>query len=414
MRNGSTKQKDASRVCWNELDGWIRGQVQVLIQNALEEEVAELLGRSRHARREGIDAPEAYRNGYGKPRQLTLANGTVSVRRPRVRNLEERFESRILPLFVRRSGAVADLLPELYLHGLSLGDFDLALRGLLGDKAPLSASTVSRLKEKWQAEYAAWSCRRLDELEVVYLWVDGVYLRAGLEKDKAALLVAVAGLSDGRKVLVAMQAGHRESEDAWSTLLRALRERGMNVPRLVLGDGNLGIWAGMRNVFPGAEEQRCWNHRIVNILTKVPKRSQAQAKLMLRAIPYAETAEEARRLKGVFQKWCRGCGLHPAAELIDRDWERMVTFYCFPKDHWRHLRTSNAIESPFAALRLRTDAAKRFKKVENATAVVFKMFLVAEKRFRKLNSPELLREVYLGVRFHNGVPVKRQETEAAA
>lgn len=414
MKDGNTKQKDASRVCWGELEGWVRGQVQGLIQNLLEEEVTELIGRHRHARRQGIDAPEAYRNGYGKPRRLTLSSGTVTVRRPRVRNLEERFESRILPLFVRRTGAVADLLPELYLHGLSLGDFDLALRGLLGEKAPLSASTVSRLKEKWQVEYAAWSRRRLDELEVVYLWVDGVYLRAGLEKDKAALLVAVAGLADGRKVLVAMQAGHRESEDAWGALLRDLRERGMNVPRLVLGDGHLGIWAGLRNVFPEAAEQRCWNHRIVNVLTKIPKRSQAQARMMLRGIPYANTIEEAVRLKDEFQKWCRGRGLHPAADLIDSDWDRMVTFYRFPKAHWRHLRTSNAIESPFAAVRLRTDAAKRFKKVENATAVVFKMLLVAEKRFRKLNSPELLKEVFLGVTFHNGVPLKRQQTEAAA
>jgi len=414
MKDGNTKQKEASRVCWGELESWVRGQVQGLIQNLLEEEVTELIGRQRHERRCGVDAPEAYRNGHAKPRRLTLSSGTVTVRRPRVRNLEERFESRILPLFVRRTRAVADLLPELYLHGLSLGDFDLALRGLLGEKAPLSASTVSRLKEKWQGEYGVWSCRRLDELEVVFLWVDGVYVKAGLEKDKAALLVAVAGLSDGRKVLVAMNAGHRESEDSWSALLRDLRERGMNAPRLVLGDGNLGIWAGLRNVFPEAEEQRCWNHRIVNILTKIPKRSQPQARMMLRAIPYADTAEEATRLKGVFQKWCRARGLHPAAELIDRDWERMVTFYRFPKDHWRHLRTSNAIESPFAFLRLRTDAAKRFKKVENATAVIYKMFLVAERRFRKLNSPELLKEVFLGVTFHNGMPVKRQQTEAAA
>ena len=226
--------------------------------------------------------------------------------------------------------------------------------------------------------------------------------------------MAVAGLADGRKVLVALEAGHRESEECWSALLRDLRDRGMSMPRLVLGDGHLGIWAGLRNVFPESEEQRCWNHRIVNILAKVPKRSQAQARMMLRVIPYAETVEEAVRLKGVFQKWCRERGLHAAAELIDHDWDRMVTFYRFPKDHWRHLRTSNAIESPFAALRLRTDAAKRFKKVENATAVVFKMLLVAEKRFRKLNAPELLKEVFLGVTFHNGVPVKRQHTEAAA
>jgi transposase-like protein len=414
MKDESTKAKDASRICWGELELWLRGQLQGLVQGLLEEEVTELIGRCRHERRNGIDENPAYRNGHGKPRHLTLSSGTITVRRPRVRNMEERFESRILPLFVRRTSQVADLLPELYLHGLSLGDFDLALRGLLGEKAPLSASTVARLKEKWQAEHAEWSRRSLQGLEVVYLWVDGVYLKAGLEKQKAALLVAVAGLADGRKVLVALEAGHRESEECWSALLRDLRDRGMTMPRLVLGDGHLGIWAGLRNVFPEAEEQRCWNHRIVNILAKVPKRSQAQARMMLRAIPYAETVEEAARLKGVFQKWCRGLALHAAAELIDHDWDRMVTFYRFPKDHWRHLRTSNAIESPFAALRLRTDAAKRFKKVENATAVVYKMLLVAEKRFRKLNAPELLKEVFLGVTFHNGVPVNRQQTEAAA
>jgi putative transposase len=414
MGNKNTKGKGASRVCWTELESWVRGQVQRLIQDLLEEEVTELIGRERHERRHGIDMPSGYRNGHGKPRHLTLSMGTVTVRRPRVRNLEERFESRILPLFVRRTSEVSDLLPELYLHGLSLGDFDLALRGLLGEKAPLSGSTVARLKEKWQAEHAQWSRRSLKGLEVVYLWVDGIYVKAGLEKDKAALLVAVAGLSDGSKTLVALEAGFRESESSWSALLRSMRERGMGAPRLVLGDGHLGIWSGLRNVFPEVEEQRCWNHRIINVLTKVPKRRQAQARLMLRAIPYTETVEEATRLKGAFQKWCREQGLRDAADLIDQDWDRMVTFYRFPKDHWRHLRTTNPVESPFAALRLRTSAAKRFKKVENATAVIFKMFMVAEKRFRKLNSPELLKEVFLGVRFHNGLPVKNQEMEVAA
>lgn len=414
MGNKNTERKDASRVCWSELEGWVRGQVQGLIQDLLEEEVTELIGRQRHERRTGIDESSVYRNGYGKPRHLTLSSGTVTVRRPRVRNVEERFESRILPLFVRRTSTVADLLPELYLHGLSLGDFDLALRGLLGEKAPLSASTVARLKEKWQAEHVQWSRRSLKDLEVVYLWVDGIYVKAGLEKDKAALLVAVAGLSDGRKTLVALEAGYRESESSWSAVLRDLRERGMGAPRLVIGDGHLGIWSGLRNVFPEAEEQRCWNHRLINILAKVPKRLQAQARIMLRTIPYAETVQEAVRLKGVFQKWCREHGLHPAAELIDHDWDRMVTFYHFPKDHWRHLRTSNVIESPFAALRLRTAAAKRFKKAENATAIIFKMLLVAEKRFRRLNAPELLKEVFLGVRFHDGVPVKNQGRKVAA
>jgi transposase-like protein len=328
--------------------------------------------------------------------------------------LEERFQSRILPLFARRTAKVADLLPELYLHGLSHGDFELALRGLLGEQAPLSASTVARLKQKWQAEYEEWSFRSLQDLEVVYLWVDGVYVKAGLKRQKAALLVAVAGLSDGRKVLVALEAGHRESEASWSGLLRTLRDRGMKTPPLVIGDGHLGIWAAMRHVFPEAEEQRCWNHRILNVLDKLPKKAQARAKIMLRALAYARSLEEAGQLKRTFQNWCQAQGYSAAAHLLEQDWDRMVTFCRFPKDHWIHLRTSNIVESPFAALRLRTDAAKRFQKVENATAVIFKMLLIAEKRFRRLNAPELLQEVYLGVKFVNGLPEQEERMGVAA
>lgn len=410
----STRKQQPSRVCWEKLEAWVRSQVQEWIQSLLEEEVTELLGRGWYERRQRIDASQGYRNGYHDPRHLTLSCGTVSVRRPRVRGLEERFQSRILPLFVRRTEKVGALLPELYLHGLSQGDFELALRGLLGEKAPLSASTVARLKQKWQAEYEEWSFRSLPDLEVVYLWVDGVYVKAGLEKEKAALLVAVAGLSDGRKVLVALEAGHRESEASWSGLLRTLRDRGMKTPRLVIGDGHLGIWAALRHVFPEAQEQRCWNHRILNVLDKLPKKTQARAKIMLRALAYAGTLEEAERLKGTFQIWCQAQGYPAAGQVLEQDWDRMVTFYRFPKDHWIHLRTTNVVESPFAALRLRTDAAKRFKKVENATAVIFKMLLIAEKRFRRLNAPELLQEVYLGVKFVNGLPEKEEKMGVAA
>lgn len=414
MGDKNTGKQESSRVCWEELEGWVRSQVQEWIQALLEEEVTELLGRDWYVRRQGIDAPKGYRNGYHDPRHLTLSCGTVSVRRPRVRGLEERFQSRILPLFARRTVEVGALLPELYLHGLSQGDFDLALRGLLGEQAPLSASTVARLKQKWQAEYEEWSCRSLQDLEVVYLWVDGVYVKAGLEREKAALLVAVAGLSDGRKVLVALEAGHRESEASWSDLLRTLRDRGMQAPCLVIGDGHLGIWAALCHVFPQAEEQRCWNHRILNVLDKLPKKAQARAKILLRALAYAETREEAERLKRIFQNWCQTQGYTAAAQVLDQDWERMVAFYRFPKDHWIHLRTTNVVESPFAALRLRTDAAKRFQKVENATAVIFKMLLIAERRFRRLNAPELLQEVYLGVKFVDGLPEKQERMGVAA
>ncbi len=228
MRNQSTPTTPESRVGWETLEDFVRGHVQTFVQRILEEEVSERLGRSRSQRRSQVDPEPGYRNGYGKPRKLTLSNGTISIRRPRVRGLSERFQSRILPLFQRQTREVSELLPELYLHGLAEGDFDLALRGLLGEGAPLSASSIARLKVVWQAEYEAWKGRSLAELEVVYLWVDGVYVKAGLEKDKAAVLVAVAALRDGRKVVVAVESGARESTASWSALLRDLKERGMS------------------------------------------------------------------------------------------------------------------------------------------------------------------------------------------
>ena len=201
-----------------------------------------------------------------------------------------------MPLFAKRTREVRELIPELYLQGLAQGDFDLAFRGLFGEEAPLSGSAVSRLKEKWQAEWALWQSRSLEDLEVVYLWADGAYVKAGLEKDKAAILVIVAALSDGRKVVVSTQ--------SWSEVLRDLKRRGM-CPRLVVADGHLGIWSSFRNVYPEADEQRYWNHRIVNVLGKAPKRLHQSALLTLRQIPYAETRQEAERLKKVFQYWCR-------------------------------------------------------------------------------------------------------------
>jgi transposase-like protein len=407
MRKKSIERKDVSSPVWEELETWVRGQVQGLIQDILEEEVTAFLGRRKSERRGAVDAPPGYRNGYGKPRKLALSNGTITVRRPRIRDLEERFESRILPLFFRRTKEVADLLPELYLHGLSQGDFDLALRGLLGDGAPLSASSVGRLKAKWQGEYEGWASRSLEGEEVVYLWVDGVYVKAGLEREKAALLVALAGLSDGRKVFVAITPGHRESTESWSEVLRDLKRRGMNVPRLVIGDGHLGIWGALRNVYPEVDEQRCWNHRILNVLDKIPKRHQRSAKGLLLKIPKADTRQAAERLKKKFQKWCGENGCEAGGDLLDQDWDRMVKFYDYPKAHWKHLRTTNPIESPFAAVRLRTNAAKRFKRVENATALIWKTMMIAEQRFRKLDMPELLQDVHRHACFVNGLKIAR-------
>jgi len=414
MGEQSTEGRTESRTEWATLETFARAEIQHWLQRILEEEVTELLGREKSTRRVAVDAPAGYRNGHGKPRRVTFSNGTVSVRRPRVRGLTDRFASRVLPLFKRRTEEVGRLLPELYLHGLAEGDFDLALRGLLGDGAPLSASVVARLKTGWQAEYDAWRTRSLVDLEPVYLWVDGIYVKAGLEKEKAAMLVVIAGLRDGRKIVLAVESGARESTPSWSAILRDLKQRGLRSPRLVIGDGHLGIWGALANVFPSAAEQRCWNHRIVNVLDKLPKNAQGTAKLLLLKIPYAETRAEAERLKRAFTTWCDKRGYRDAAQILDADWERMVTFYAFPKAHWKHLRTTNPVESPFAAVRLRTTAAKRYKRVERATAVIWKTLLIAERTFRCLDASELLAEVAEGATYVDGVRVTKRETEAAA
>ena len=417
MGKQTTNGSQPSRIVWDNLEEWVRRKVQELIQSLLEEEVTELIGRRKSERRKVVDSSPAYRNGYGKARRLTMGCGTVTVYRPRVRGLEQRFESRVLPMFARRTAEVNKLIPQLYLHGLSLGDFDLALRGLLGEAAPISASTVARLKESWQAEWGEWRKRPLDGLEVLFLWVDGIYVKAGLEKAKAALLVIIGGLSDGRKVILTVEPGYRESTESWSDVLRDLKKRGMNCPRLVTGDGNLGIWGALNNVYPEALEQRCWNHKIVNVLDKLPKKVQPQAKWRLQDIAYAESRPEAEEKRDLFLAWCRKEGQRAAGDTLVRDWERMVTFYQFPKEHWKHLRTTNVVESPFAALRLRTDAAKRYRKVENATAVIWKMLMLAERRFRRLDAPEKLMQVYLGFgvgETHGGTEIKREEVLAVA
>ena len=414
MREKSTELVATSSPTWETLEAFARQSMQQFLQRLLEEEVDGLLGRGRYERRAAVDAVAGYRNGLGKPRRLSVSSGTITLQRPRVRGLSERFESRLLPAFKRRTEEVGQLLPELYLHGLAQGDFDLALRGLLGDGAPLSAPSIARLKAGWQAEYELWKTRSVADLEVVYLWVDGVYVKAGLEKDKAAILVVLAALRDGRKVILAVESGYRESTESWAALLRDLKRRGLQAPKVVIGDGHLGIWGALAAVFPEAAEQRCWNHRLLNILDKLPLTRQAEARSLLTQIPYAATREEAERLKRAFQTWCTKRGYAEVGRALERDWERMMTFYQFPREHWKHLRTSNPVESPFAAVRLRTAAAKRFKKVENATAVIWKTLLIAEKTFRRLDAPELLAEVASGVLYVNGVRAVNRRTEVAA
>jgi transposase-like protein len=407
MKNQNIKGVEISRTKnYEMLEGLVREKVQGFIQDILEEEVSEFFGREKSEWRSGrVDMALGYRNGYGKPRKLSLMSGTVTLKRPRVRGTEVPFESRILPLFKRRTKEVSEMIPELYLHGLATGDFELALRGLLGEGAPLSVGSLQRLKAKWQLEYESWKKRDVSSLKIVYLWADGLYVKAGLEKDKAALLVIIGVDTEGRKHIVACESGYRESKESWSAILRDLKSRGLKLGRLTIADGHLGIWAALLDNHPEGEEQRCWNHKIVNVLDRLPKRLRAEAGERLGQMPYAETQVECEKMRDDFVK--RYQDEQPkACEILMRDWERMVTFYSFPKEHWTHIRTTNVVESPFNAIRLRTNAVRRYKKVQNATAMIWKLLLVAEKRFRTLKCSEKLEEVYDGRQYKDGIAIE--------
>ena len=383
--------------------------MQGWLQELLEDEVTRFLGRAKSER--GGER-RGYRNGHGKPRRFAMMNGTVEVRRPRVRNTAERFESQILPYFRRRSKELGQLLPELYLHGLATGDFEQAMRGLLGSGAPLSRASIQRLKSTWQLEYDEWVSQDLSGLEVVYQWADGLYVKAGIAKERAALLVIIGALSDGRKVLLACQSGQRESTESWSRILRDLKHRGLELGQLTIADGHLGIWAALAEQHAEGREQRCWNHKAMNVVDHLPKTEQPAARTLLHDMAFAESRAQCEKKRDQFVR--RYKNSYPkAGETLLRDWDRMVTFYDFPKEHWPHLRTTNIVESPFDIVRLRTNAARRYKRVENATAMIWKLLRVAEKSWRRLKGSDLLREVYDGQRFVDGIKVLKKSKAAA-
>ena len=330
MKEKNTSTESASTVCYETIEANARSRIQRWLQDLLEAEVTEFLGRGKSQRRQE-EAVSGYRNGYGKPRRIALTAGTIAVRRPRMRNLAERFESRVLPLFKRRTAELGAILPQLYLHGLSSGDFELALRGLLGEGGPLSAASLLRLKGVWQAEYASWKRADLSELELVYWWADGLYVKAGIADRKAALLVIVGATSGGEKVLLACQAGERESKESWLSVLRDLKARGLKCPRLTVADGNLGIWAALGEIHPAGDEQRCWNHKMVNVLDALPKKEQPEAAQRLRAMRYAESRSACERKRDEFLLRFKKTDPKACATLT-RDWERLVSFFDYPQE----------------------------------------------------------------------------------
>jgi putative transposase len=282
---GSSESKG---IFYAELEEFARGKIREHWQDLLEQEVTEWLGREKSERRIKPSEQPGYRNGYGKPRRFTMSLGTLEVCRPRVRDLGERFVSKILPMFKRQTQEVRDLIPELYLHGLASGDFELALRELLGEGAPLSATSLQRLKEKSQGEYEQWKQAVVEEKDWAYFWADGIYVKAGMGKEKAALLVVVGVQEDGSKRFLALEPGYRESKESWAEVLRQLKKRGVKSARLFVGDGNLGLWAAVGEVYPQAQEQLCWNHKMLNVMDAVSKKEQVRAKEHLNAMMYAE------------------------------------------------------------------------------------------------------------------------------
>lgn len=395
---------EAKEIFYEELESFAREKIRIHLQDLLEQEVTEWLGREKSERKvNGLEQP-GYRNGYGKPRRFTMSAGTIEIHRPRVRDLGERFVSKILPMFKRQSKQVRALIPELYLHGLASGDFELALRHLLGQGAPLSAGSLQRLKEKWQGEYGQWNSQPIKESHWAYLWADGIYVKAGLGKEKAALLVVIGVKGDGSKRFLALEPGYRESKESWAVVLRQLKVRGVKQPRLFVGDGNLGLWAAVGEVYPQASQQLCWNHKMLNVLDQLSKKEQFEAKTYLTAMMYAESREQALKERKKFEQAFRHSP--KAVKTVVDHWDRLTTYYDFPREHWKHLRTSNVVESPFSRVRLRTAASRRFKSQINATCLIWKTLMIAEMSFRKLDAPQLVEKVARGAKYENGAEVR--------
>lgn len=410
MKEEHSERVESKRIFYEELEEYAREKIREHLQDLLEQEVTEWLGREKSERRANPAEQAGYRNGYGKRRRFTLSLGTIEIRRPRVRNLDERFISRVLPMFKRHTRQVRDLIPELYLHGLASGDFDLALRGLLGEGAPLSSSSLGRLKEKWGQEYEQWRSEPIEEEDWAYLWADGIYVKAGIGKEKAALLVVIGAKRDGSKKFLALEVGHRESKESWAEVLRQLKKRGVKTARLFVGDGHLGLWAAIGEVYPQAQEQLCWNHKMLNVMDAVSHKEQVQAKCHLNAMMYAESRQEALRERKKFEQAFRH---NPkAVSSVVENWDRLTRYYDFPREHWKHLRTSNVVESPFSRVRLRTEASRRFKSAVNATCLIWKTMMIAEMSFRKLNAPHLVEKVADGRSYKDGVEVQKVRVAA--
>ena len=392
----------------------LRHGARELLQQAVEAEVAEFIERHRELKDEQ-ERQRVVRNGYRPERSIQTGIGGVAVKAPRVRDREGeiKFRSSILPAYLRRTRSIEELLPWLYLKGLSTGDFSEALAALLGKDAPgLSAATISRLKEVWKGEYERWSKRDLTGKNFVYIWVDGVYFGVRLEDASQCILVIIGATADGKKELLAMSDGYRESEQSWKELLLDLKQRGLTIdPKVAVGDGALGFWKALPQVFGNTREQRCWVHKTANLLNKLPKGQQAKAKAALHQIWMAESRAAAEQAFDHFLSTYEA-KYAKAAECLAKDRDTLLTFYDFPAEHWMHIRTTNPIESTFATVRLRTAKTRGCVSRAGILAMVFKLTKSAEQRWRKLKGAARLAQVIDGVRFKDGLQEEAQRIAA--
>jgi putative transposase len=398
-----------------ELDELVREGARRMLAAALEAEVDAYLAAHAAERDEG-GRRLVVRNGHARQRQVATAAGAVTVRAPRVddRRVDPatgeraRFRSVILPPWCRRSPKVAEVLPLLYLHGLSTGDFVPALEAFFGSAAGLSAAAITRLVTTWQAEYESFCRRDLSQVDYVYLWADGVHFRVRLEQARLCCLVIVGVRADGTKELVAVADGERESTQSWAELLRDLRRRGMRAPVVAVGDGALGLWAALRDVFPATRHQRDWVHKAANVLGCLPKAVHAGARRALAEIRDAPDRDHAQRAIEGFAgdygvKWPK------AVTKVTDDAEELLCFFDFPAEHWVHLKTSNPIESTFSSVRARTRVTKGPGSRAAGLAMAFKLLESAQDRWRAVNGPHLVALVRAGARFDKGVMVERPD-----
>lgn len=386
----------------------LRRGAREMLKCALEAEVEDFLARFDEIR-DSSGKRLVTRNGYKRERAIQTGIGDIPVKAPRVadRRKDEsriRFSSSILPPYLRRTKSIEELLPWLYLKGVSTGDFSEALAALLGKDAPgLSASTISRLKDAWSEELKEWHQSSLKGKEYVYLWVDGIHFGARMEDASQCMLVVIGATKHGVKELLTIVDGYRESEQSWLEALNDLKRRGLTkAPRVAVGDGALGFWKALPQVYGDTRWQRCWMHKTGNVLDKLPKSVQARAKDNLHQIWMAETKEMAQKAFDHFIQSYEA--KYPkAAECLAKDREVLLTFYDFPAEHWLHLRTTNPIESTFATVRLRTAKTRGMLTRDTMLTMVFKLSMSAQKRWRRLNRPERLGELIQGIKFVNGI-----------